>query len=248
MIEVQGLTKRFGEVTAVDDLSFTVKPGVVTGFLGPNGAGKSTTLRAIAGLDRPTEGTTLVNGKPIGDHASAMRELGVLLDARRVHPGRSALDHLRALAATNGIPQRRVHEVIELTGIGSAAKRRAGTFSLGMSQRLGIAGALLGDPQTLIMDEPINGLDPDGVIWVRQLLRELAAQGRTVFLSSHLMSEMAVTADHLVVIGRGRLLADGPLDELVAQTGAASLEDAYLSLTHSSIQYQAGSLAGKAAS
>jgi ABC-2 type transport system ATP-binding protein len=248
MIEVQGLTKKFGEVTAVDDLSFTVKPGVVTGFLGPNGAGKSTTLRAIAGLDRPDGGEIRISGRPLSEHLSAMRELGVLLDARRVHPGRTALAHLRALAATNGIGDRRVHEVIELTGIGSAAKRRAGTFSLGMSQRLGIAGALLGDPHTLILDEPINGLDPDGVIWVRQLLRQLAAEGRTVFLSSHLMSELAVTADHLIVIGRGRLLADGALDEIVAQTGADSLEEAYLSLTHSSLQYQATTLAGKAAS
>lgn len=242
MIEVQNLTKRFGGVTAVDDLSFTVQPGSVTGFLGPNGAGKTTTLRAIAGLDRPTAGQTLVGGRPITQHPSAMRELGVLLDAGTVHPGRTALDHLRALAATNRIGERRVQDVIELTGIGSAAKRRAGTFSLGMSQRLGIAAALLGDPRVLILDEPINGLDPDGVIWVRGLLRELAAEGRTVFLSSHLMSEMSVTADRLVIVGRGQLLAEGTLDELLAGTGADSLENAYLSLTHSSLEYPAGSL------
>ena len=241
MIEVQNLTKRFGEVTAVNDLSFTVPAGAVTGFLGPNGAGKTTTLRAIAGLDRPTSGSTLVRGLPITEHPSAMRELGVLLDARRLHPGRSALQHLRALAATNGIDDRRVHEVIELTGISSVAKRRAGTFSLGMLQRLGIAAALLGDPQVLILDEPINGLDPDGVIWVRGLLRQLAAQGRTVFLSSHLMSEMAVTADRLVIVGRGRLLAEGSLEDVLARSGADSLEGAYLALTHNSLEYTAGS-------
>jgi len=240
MIEVQNLTKRFGKVTAVDDLTFRVQPGVVTGFLGPNGAGKSTTLRAIAGLDRPDAGTTRVNGRPIEAHASAMRELGVLLDARRIHPGRTALSHLRALAASNGIGMPRVHEVIELTGLGDAANRRAGGFSLGMSQRLGIAAALLGDPQTLVMDEPINGLDPDGVIWVRSLLRQLATEGRTVFLSSHLMSELSVTADRLVVIGRGRLLAEGSLDEVLRQTATDSLEAAYLALTHQSVQYQAG--------
>jgi ABC-2 type transport system ATP-binding protein len=239
MIEVQNLTKRFGEVTAVDDLSFTVRPGAVTGFLGPNGAGKTTTLRAIAGLDRPTSGRTLVGGKPISEHPLAMRQLGVLLEARRLHPGRSALQHLRALAATNGIGDRRVHEVIELTGIGSVAKRRAGTFSLGMSQRLGIAAALLGDPQTVVLDEPINGRDPDGVIWVRGLLRHLAAEGRTVFLSSHLMSEMAVTADRLIIVGRGRLLAEGSVDEVLVRSGADSLEGAYLALTHTSVQYAA---------
>jgi ABC-2 type transport system ATP-binding protein len=240
MIEVQNLTKRFGKVTAVDDLTFTVQPGVVTGFLGPNGAGKTTTLRAIAGLDRADAGATLVGGRPIRAHASAMRELGVLLDASRIHPGRTALNHLRALAASNGIGMRRVHDVIELTGIGAVAHRRTGGFSLGMSQRLGIASALLGDPQTLVMDEPINGLDPDGVIWVRSLLRQLAAEGRTVFLSSHLMSELSVTADRLVVIGRGRLLAEGSLDEVLRQTGADSLENAYLALTHRSVQFAAG--------
>ncbi|GAA1416927.1 ABC transporter ATP-binding protein [Agrococcus citreus] len=242
MIEVQHLTKRFGETTAVDDLSFTAPPGVVTGFLGPNGSGKTTTLRAIAGLVRPDRGETRVDGAPIAQHASGMRSLGVLLDARSVHPGRSALDHLRALAATNGIDDRRVREVIELTGIGSVAKRRAGTYSLGMAQRLGIAGALLGDPRALILDEPINGLDPDGVIWVRQLLRELAAEGRTVLLSSHLMSEMEHTADRIVILGRGRLLAEGSLADLLAQTRVDTLEDAYLALTHRAVEYQAGAL------
>jgi ABC-2 type transport system ATP-binding protein len=240
MIEVQNLTKRFGAVTAVDDLSFTVQPGRVTGFLGPNGSGKSTTLRAIAGLDVPQAGRVLVGGRPIAEHESALRSLGVVLDARRIHPGRSARNHLRALAATNGIGDRRVGQVIDLAGIGSVASHRAGTFSLGMSQRLGIAAALLGDPEVLILDEPINGLDPDGVIWVRSLLRQLAAEGRTVFLSSHLMSEMAVTADQLVVIGKGRLLAQGSLDDILSGTGAASLEDAYLSLTHGAVQYRAG--------
>jgi ABC-2 type transport system ATP-binding protein len=243
MIEVQNLTKRFGDVTAVDDLTFTVRPGRVTGFLGPNGSGKSTTLRAIAGLAVPNAGLALVDGRPIVEHPSAMRSLGVLLDAGRIHPGRSALQHLRALAASNGIPDRRVREVIDLAGIGSVAAKRAGTFSLGMTQRLGIAAALLGDPRVLILDEPINGLDPDGVIWVRSLLKRLAAEGRTVFLSSHLMSEMAVTADQLVVVGQGRLLAEGSLDEILARTGADTLEDAYLALTHGAVQYRAGSTA-----
>ena len=216
MIEVSNLTKRFADVTAVDDISFTVQPGKVTGFLGPNGAGKTTTMRAIAGLDRPSAGTARVNGKRLAEHRAPLHEIGVLLNAGDVHPGRSAKNHLRALAATHGIGRTRVREVIELTGLESVANKRAGSYSLGMGQRLGIAGALLGDPATLVMDEPINGLDPDGVVWVRQLLRELAVGGRTVFLSSHLMSEMAMTADHLIVIGRGQLIADSPIAEVLA--------------------------------
>jgi len=216
MIEVSNLTKRFADVTAVNDISFTVQPGKVTGFLGPNGAGKTTTMRAIAGLDRPSAGTATVNGKRLADHRAPLHEIGLLLNADHVHPGRSAKNHLLALAATHGIGRTRVREVIELTGLESVANKRAGTFSLGMGQRLGLAGALLGDPATLVMDEPINGLDPDGVLWVRQLLRELAAGGRTVFLSSHLMSEMAMSADHLIVIGRGQLIADSPIAEVLA--------------------------------
>jgi len=216
MIEVSNLTKRFADVTAVDDISFTVQPGKVTGFLGPNGAGKTTTMRAIAGLDRPSAGTAMVNGKRLAEHRAPLHEIGVLLNAGHVHPGRSATNHLLALAATHGLGRTRVREVIELTGLESVANKRAGSYSLGMGQRLGIAGALLGDPATLVMDEPINGLDPDGVVWVRQLLRELAVGGRTVFLSSHLMSEMAMTADHLIVIGRGQLIADSPIAEVLA--------------------------------
>ncbi|WP_210479578.1 ABC transporter ATP-binding protein [Naasia sp. SYSU D00948] len=299
MIEVHHLTKRFDEATAVDDLTFTVRPGVVTGFLGPNGAGKTTTMRMIVGLARPTSGRVTVNGRSFAEHGAPLDELGVLLDAGNVHPGRSARAHLSALAATHGIGRRRVDEVLELTGIQEVAGRKAGKFSLGMRQRLGIAAALLGDPHTLILDEPINGLDPDGVIWVRTLLRRLAAEGRTVFLSSHLMSEMSLTADHLVIIGRGRMIADAPLADVIAATShttvrvrtpepqrlatavaatpgasatevgggtleiagadaaavallaaqagihldelsttGASLEDAYLSLTHSSLEYR----------
>jgi ABC-2 type transport system ATP-binding protein len=219
VIEAQHLTKRYGSVTAVDDVSFTVRPGHVTGFLGPNGAGKSTTFRALAGLDRPTAGRALINGVDLADAVAPLSEVGVLLDAGNRHPGRSARAHLRALAATNGIGDRRVDEVMELTGIASVSGRRAGHYSLGMSQRLGLAAALLGDPATLLLDEPINGLDPDGVIWVRHLLRSLAAEGRTVFLSSHLMSEMAVTADHLIVLGRGRILADAPLTDVLEGAG-----------------------------
>jgi ABC-2 type transport system ATP-binding protein len=237
VIEVHSLTKRFGRVTAVDDISFTVRPGGVTGFLGPNGAGKSTAMRAIAGLVKPDAGTVLVNGKPFASHSAPLAELGVLLDARQVHPGRTARQHLRALAATNGIGRARVDEVLEQVGLTSAASRRAGEFSLGMSQRLGIAAALVGDPKTFILDEPINGLDPDGVIWVRNLLMQLADEGRTVFLSSHLMSEMEMVADRLIVIGRGRLLADASLTDLLTESGASTLEDAYLSLTHSSLEY-----------
>jgi ABC-2 type transport system ATP-binding protein len=208
MIEARELSKRYGDKLAVDGLTFTVRPGAVTGFLGPNGAGKSTTMRMILGLDRPTSGTVTVNGRPFAGHAAPLREAGSLLEARAVHPGRSARGHLRALAATTGIPQRRVDEVIDLVGLREVAGKRSGGFSLGMGQRLGIAAALLGDPATLILDEPVNGLDPEGILWVRNLLKALAAEGRTVFVSSHLMSEMALTAERFVVIGRGRLVAD----------------------------------------
>jgi ABC-2 type transport system ATP-binding protein len=216
MIEAQGLTKRYGSTTAVDRMSFTVRPGRVTGFLGPNGAGKSTTMRMIVGLDHPSGGSVTVNGRRYAAHPAPLHEVGVLLDAKAVHTGRSARSHLRAMAATAGIGRARVDEVIELTGLGPVADRRIGGFSLGMGQRLGIAAALLGDPETLILDEPVNGLDPEGVLWVRTLARHLAAQGRTVFLSSHLMSEMALTADHIIVVGRGRVLADAPVAEVVA--------------------------------
>ena len=218
MIEARGLTKRYGPKTAVDGISFTVRPGTVTGFLGPNGAGKSTTMRMIMGLDRPTAGTVTVNGRPYAQHRSPLTEVGALLDAKAVHTGRSAYNHLRAMAATHGIPTKRVDEVIEMTGLQSVAKKRVGGFSLGMGQRLGIASALLGDPKTLILDEPVNGLDPEGVLWVRNLAKYLASEGRTVFLSSHLMSEVALTADHIVVIGRGRIIADAPVGDIVNGT------------------------------
>ncbi|MEV0909108.1 ABC transporter ATP-binding protein [Streptomyces hokutonensis] len=218
MIEVRGLTKRYGDRTAVDGLSFTAPPGQVTGFLGPNGAGKSTTMRMIVGLDAPTGGTALVNGKPYARHRAPLQELGVLLEARAVHPGRSAFNHLMALAYTHGVPKRRVDEVIDLAGLHAVANKRVGAFSLGMGQRLGIAAALLGDPAVVMLDEPVNGLDPEGVRWVRELLRGLAAEGRTVMLSSHLMSEMAQTADRLVVVGRGRLLAETTVDALVERS------------------------------
>ncbi|MEV4760112.1 ATP-binding cassette domain-containing protein [Micromonospora sp. NPDC049559] len=216
MITLRGLTKRFGALTAVDDLTLEIAPGRVTGFLGPNGAGKSTTMRMVLGLDRPDAGRALVAGRAYRTLRHPLREVGALLDARAVHPGRSAGAHLRAMARSNGIPDRRVVEVLDAVGLGEVAGKRAGTFSLGMSQRLGIAAALLGDPGVLIFDEPVNGLDPDGVRWVRELMRSLAAQGRTVFVSSHLMSEMQLTADRLVVIGRGRLLADAPIAEVLA--------------------------------
>jgi len=215
MITAEGLTKRFGDKTAVDDVSFTVQPGSVTGFLGPNGAGKSTTMRMIVGLDRPTSGRAAVAGREYRKLRAPLTEVGVLLDAKAVHTGRTARNHLRAMAATHGIPASRVDEVIELAGIGAVARKRAGKFSLGMGQRLGIASALLGDPHTLILDEPVNGLDPEGVRWVRQFVRHAASEGRTVLLSSHLMSEMAQTADHVIVMGRGKVLADAPLAELV---------------------------------
>ena len=221
MIEVEGLTKRYGGKVAVDGLSFVVEPGIVTGFLGPNGAGKSTTMRMIAGLDRPTGGRVRVNGRDYRPSPAPMAELGILLEARAVHPGRSARNHLLALAHTAGIGKTRVDEVVELVGLGDVATKRVGGFSLGMGQRLGIAAALLGRPRTVLLDEPVNGLDPEGVRWVRSLLRDLADEGCTVFVSSHLMSEMSQTADRLVVVGRGRLLSDSTVDEFVAATTSA---------------------------
>jgi ABC-2 type transport system ATP-binding protein len=221
MIQAHELTKRYGANTAVDGLTFTVRPGVVTGFLGPNGAGKSTTMRMILGLDAPTAGDVTVGGRRYRDLTAPLHQVGALLEARAIHPGRSATNHLLALAHTHGIPRRRVEEVIDLVGLRPVARRRAGTFSLGMGQRLGIASALLGDPETLVLDEPVNGLDPEGIHWIRTLLRHLAADGRTVFVSSHLMSEMALTADHLIVVGRGRLLADMPTDAFIAEASPA---------------------------
>jgi ABC-2 type transport system ATP-binding protein len=214
MIEARGLTKRYGDRLAVDDLTFTVQPGTVTGFLGPNGAGKSTTMRMLLGLDAPTRGSATIRGRQYADLPAPLREVGALLEAKAIHTGRSARNHLLALAATTGISRRRVDEVIDLVGLTDVAGKRAGGFSLGMGQRLGIASALLGDPATLILDEPVNGLDPEGILWVRNLLKSLAAEGRTVFVSSHLMSEMALTASHLVVIGRGRMIADVGVAEL----------------------------------
>jgi ABC-2 type transport system ATP-binding protein len=216
VIHIENLTKRYGDVTAINDLSFDVKAGVVTGFLGPNGSGKSTTMRVILGLDAPSKGTATINGKPYADLKSPLREVGALLDAKAVHPGRSARNHLLSLAASNKIKAARVDEVLEIVGLSGVAKKRAGDFSLGMGQRLGIAAAILGDPQILLFDEPVNGLDPEGIRWVRDLFRSLANEGRTVFVSSHLMSEMALTADHLVVIGRGHLITQGSVAELTA--------------------------------
>ena len=215
MIEARGLTKDYGQKRAVDDLTFTVRPGIVTGFLGPNGSGKSTTMRLVLGLDAPTAGSVTVNGKRYRDHTAPLHEVGAVLEARSVHPGRSAYNHLLALAQTHGIPRRRVDELIELVGLEEVARKRAGAFSLGMGQRLGLAAALLGDPSTLLLDEPVNGLDPEGIHWIRNLLKSLAAEGRTVFVSSHLMSEMSLTAEHLIVIGRGRLIADTTVEEFV---------------------------------
>jgi ABC-2 type transport system ATP-binding protein len=220
VIEARNLSKSYGDKTAVADLTFTVQPGIVTGFLGPNGSGKSTTMRLILGLDRPTTGSVTVNGKPYRDHTAPLAEVGSLLEARSVHTGRSAYNHLLALAQTHGIQRRRVDELIDMVGLREVAKKRAGQFSLGMGQRLGIASALLGDPQTLLLDEPVNGLDPEGIHWIRNLLKNLAAEGRTVFVSSHLMSEMALTADHLIIIGRGRLIADMSVDEFVRQASS----------------------------
>jgi len=223
MIEINHLVKQYGEKTAVDGLHFSVRPGTVTGFLGPNGAGKSTTMRMIVGLDAPTSGSVTVNGRPYAEHRSPLQEVGALLEAKSIHPGRSAFGHLMALALTHGIPRRRVDEVVEIAGLGAVARKRAGAFSLGMGQRLGIAAALLGDPQTIILDEPVNGLDPEGVLWIRNLLTGLAGQGRTVFVSSHLMSEMAVTANHLIIVGRGRLLADTTVEQFVQDAGGRSV-------------------------
>ncbi|MEV0972924.1 ATP-binding cassette domain-containing protein [Microtetraspora glauca] len=223
MISLKGLTKRYGDRVAVDDLTLELKPGTVTGFLGPNGAGKSTTMRMILGLDRPTSGTALVGGVPYHEIRYPLRTVGALLDARAVHPGRSCRAHLLALARGNGITRSRVEEVLETVGLAGVAGRRAGVLSLGMSQRLGIAAALLGDPDVLMFDEPVNGLDPDGVRWVRDLMRSLAEQGRTVFVSSHLMSEMQLTADHLVVIGKGRLIMDAPLAAVIAQSSLTAV-------------------------
>ena len=220
MIEVQNLTKRYGEKVAVEDLTFTVRPGIVTGFLGPNGAGKSTTMRMLLGLDEPTSGTVLVNRKPYRELDAPLHAVGAMLEARAIHTGRSAYNHLLAMAQTQGIGKARVNEVIDLVGLTGVARQRAGGFSLGMGQRLGIASALLGDPGIVILDEPANGLDPEGILWIRTLLRQLAEEGRTVFLSSHLMSEMALTAQHLVIVGRGRLIADTTVDEVVAQASA----------------------------
>ena len=223
MIEAQGLTKRYGDRLAVDDLTFTVKPGQVTGFLGPNGAGKSTTMRMILGLDRPTAGTVTVDGRPFHDLASPLREVGALLDAKAIHGGRSAYNHLLCLAQSNNLPRRRVGEVLEIVGLSEVARKRAKGFSLGMGQRLGIAAALLGDPQVLMFDEPVNGLDPEGILWIRNLMKSLAAQGRTVFVSSHLMSEMENTAEHLLVIGRGRLIADCTVAEFIASNSRLAI-------------------------
>ena len=237
MIEVRGLTKRYGRVLAVDALSFDVMPGVVTGFLGPNGSGKSTTMRMILGLDTPDRGSVRIGGRGYRELGWPLREVGALLEARAFHPGRSARAHLTALAASNGIPASRVEEVLGMTGLRGAAGRRAGAFSLGMAQRLGIAAALLGDPGVLLFDEPVNGLDPEGVRWIRDLMKSLAAEGRVVFVSSHLISEMALTASRLIVIGAGRLLADTTVAELSARS--ASLEDAFLELTASTAEYRA---------
>jgi ABC-2 type transport system ATP-binding protein len=236
MIEARGLSKRYGRVLAADGLSFDVRPGVVTGFLGPNGSGKSTTMRLILGLDAPDSGMVRIGGRRYRDLGWPLREVGALLEAA-FHPGRSARAHLAALAAGSGIPGSRVDEVLGMTGLHGAAGRRAGKFSLGMAQRLGIAAALLGDPGVLLLDEPFNGLDPEGIRWIRDLMKSLAAEGRTVFVSSHLISEMAVTADRLIVIGGGRLLADTTVAELAARS--ASLEDAFFALTAGSAQFRA---------
>ena len=223
MIQADHLTKRYGNTAAVDEVSFAVRPGRVTGFLGPNGAGKTTTMRMILGLDTPTAGAVRVNGKPYRELTEPLRAVGALLDARALDGGRRAAHHLTWLADSNGIDRRRVGEVLDIVGLSDVADKRVGTFSLGMSQRLGIAAALIGDPETVMFDEPINGLDPDGIVWIRNLMKSLASEGRTVFLSSHLMSEMAQTADHLLVIGRGRIIADAGVDELIARRATASV-------------------------
>src|ERR1700729_1542662 len=218
MIEVRDLTKRYGDKLAVDHLTFSVEPGRVTGFLGPNGAGKSTTMRLILGLDHPTTGTAAINGKPYQDLANPLRTVGALLEAKSVHGGRSARNHLLFLAQTQGLPKSRVDEVLGLVGLQDVANKRAGSFSLGMSQRLGIAAAMLGDPKVLLLDEPVNGLDPEGILWIRNLMKHLASERRTIFVSSHLMNEMAVTADHLIVIGRGKLLAETSTQEFIERS------------------------------
>jgi ABC-2 type transport system ATP-binding protein len=241
MIEARGLVKRYGSTIAVDNLSFDVMPGTVTGFLGPNGAGKSTTMRMMLGLDRPDAGSVRIGGKSYHDLRSPLREVGALLEAKAFHPGRTARSHLNALAVSNSIPTTRVSEVLAITGLEKAADRRAGKFSLGMCQRLGIAAALLGDPAVLLLDEPVNGLDPEGIRWIRNLLKNLAAQGRTVLISSHLISEVAQTADRLVVIGQGRLLAQTTVAELSARSN--SLEEAFFALTVGSTDYSASNLA-----
>ncbi|HEY2043612.1 MAG TPA: ATP-binding cassette domain-containing protein [Jatrophihabitans sp.] len=223
MIEAVALSKHYGPKTAVDDLSFVVRPGVVTGFLGPNGSGKSTTMRLLLGLDRPNAGTSSINGKPYVEHPAPLREVGALLEARAVHTGRSARNHLRAMAATNNIPRTRVDEMIGLVGLEGVADKRVGGFSLGMGQRLGIASALLGDPGVLLLDEPVNGLDPEGILWIRNLLKALAAEGRTVFVSSHLMSEMAVTAGELIVVGRGKLITSGSVADVIRGAGSGAV-------------------------
>jgi ABC-2 type transport system ATP-binding protein len=238
VIEARCLTKRYGRALAVDQLSFELRPGTVTGFLGPNGSGKSTTMRMLTGLDRPDAGTAMIGGRPYEALNWPLSEVGALLEARSFHPGRSARAHLLALAAAGGIARSRVSEVLGMVGLESVARKRAGTFSLGMAQRLGIAAALLGDPAVLLLDEPVNGLDPEGVRWIRDLIRSFAAEGRTVFVSSHLISEMALTADRLIVIGRGRLLADTTVQELAAR-GGGSLEDAFLGLTGESVEHRA---------
>src|SRR5882757_3074961 len=237
MIEVRTLTKRYGETLAVNQLSFSVRPGVVTGFLGPNGSGKSTTMRLMLGLDVPDSGQATIGGKRYRELRWPLREVGASLEARAFHPGRSARAHLMALAASNAIPRKRVQEVLGIVGLSGAARRRAGKFSLGMAQRLGLAAALLGDPGVLLLDEPVNGLDPEGIRWIRGLLKSLAAEGRTVLVSSHLISEMALTAEHLVVIGAGQLLADTTVSELSARS--TSLEEAFFALTDGSVEYRA---------
>ena len=242
MIESRGLTKFYGARAAVRDLSFTVRPGIVTGFLGPNGAGKSTTMRLILGLGAPSAGEARVNGCRYADHRAPLREVGALLETRASHPGRSARNHLKSLAATHAISTKRVDQVLDLVGLSEVAGKRVGSFSLGMGQRLGIACALLGDPGTVILDEPINGLDPEGVRWVRRLLKTLATEGRTVFLSSHLIGELALTAEHVIVVGKGQLIADVKVAELLA--GGTSLEEAFLAMTAGAGEYQATNTEG----
>ena len=237
MIEAHGLTKRYGQITAVDHLTFDVRPGVVTGFLGPNGSGKSTTMRLILSLDAPDHGTVTIKGRRYHGLPFPLREVGALLEAKAFHPSRSARAHLQALAASNAIPASRVDQTLQLVGLTTAANRKAGQLSLGMAQRLGIAAALLGDPPVLIFDEPVNGLDPEGIRWIRNLMKSLAAEGRTVFISSHLIAEMALTAERLIIVGAGRLLADTTVAEFSA--ASESLEDAFLALTSSSAEFRA---------